>query len=68
MLNFIDVDWDKHLIANDLHKMFVLFWEECLCESTPDTWQTRTSNIKSVLHEIIEAVDVAREHEKYKHN
>src|SRR5580658_9651934 len=48
--------------------MFVFFWEEMLNESTPDTWQARTCNLKTVLHEIVHAIDVTREFEKYRHN
>jgi len=68
MLYLNDAEWVKHGIANDLHRFFVLLWDELLHPETPDTWQVRTSNVRSALGELLDAVHVAAHHEPYRYN
>lgn len=47
-------DWE---IDKELHKFFSLRWQEIFDEDTFDSWQVRSCNLKTILHEILEALD-----------
>jgi hypothetical protein len=61
-------DWTAWGVSSGLEKLFVLLWSELFDDTTLDTWQPRTSNIRSVLEEIVRACEIAREYEPYGHN
>ena len=42
-------DWAKWGIANECHQFFCLHWAELFDPETPDTWQVRACNIKTIL-------------------
>lgn len=68
MLFFSEDDWQLYGVRQELHRFFVLRWDELFNDETPDTWQIRTSNVLGVLDELVEAIDVAEEHEQSRHN
>lgn len=47
-------DWTAWGITADLHRFFVLLWDEVLSQSTVDSWQTRTSTIATLIDELLE--------------
>ena len=55
-------EWAQWSIQEDLQKFLTLLWVELFGESTLDTWQVRTSNVRTLLQELIEAVTVAEQH------
>lgn len=58
--------WDKWAIKEDAHKFFLIRWNEIFSEDTFDSWQVRTSNIRSILHEILDLLEVVeRVHESH---
>ncbi|HZL34155.1 MAG TPA: hypothetical protein VFC78_02525 [Tepidisphaeraceae bacterium] len=68
MFFFTENDWLNRGIDNELHRFFLLVWKEIFDELTPDTWQVRTSNILTVLRELIQTVEIATEFDGYKYN
>lgn len=58
--------WNKHRIGNDLHRFFVLLWS--VDPRTPDTWQPRTANLRTVLREIASAAEISQDYPPYRHN
>jgi hypothetical protein len=53
--------WERWGISEDVHKFFVLRWHELFDEYTFDSWQVRSSNTRSILEEILEAIGVVQE-------
>lgn len=51
--------WESWGISESSHKFFLSRWYELFDEDTFDSWQVRTSNVKSILHEILAASEVA---------
>jgi hypothetical protein len=51
--------WAEWGIADECHQFFCLHWTELFDLRTPDTWQVRACNIKSILRELIEAAHIA---------
>jgi hypothetical protein len=68
MLNTSLDDWQNWRICNDLHRMFVLQWQELLDPQTPHSWQARTVNFREIIREIIRAVDTCQFRLDYRHN
>jgi hypothetical protein len=68
MLYPSSADWQSWGITAEHHKLFVLVWAELFGEDTPDTWQTRTSNIRTILAELLEVLTVSEHHDRYRHN
>lgn len=58
-------DWDSWGITSDAHKFFLLCWQDIFADDTFDSWQVRTSNIKTVLREIIEACEIVQKVHHY---
>lgn len=63
-----DVDWGKYGIESDAHRLFLLLWMEFLDEHTADTWQVRTSNVRTLLAELAETAQVAHHYDPYRHH
>lgn len=61
-------NWKKWNIQREHHQFFVLTWEEIFNRRTFHSWQVRTSNIRSILNEITEAIQVVRKNHIYHHN
>lgn len=47
-------------ITEEAHRFFVLRWKELFDEFTYDSWQVRTTNLQSILHEILESCEVVQ--------
>ncbi len=54
-------NWDDWGIKEEAHKFFLIRWHEIFNEYTYDSWQVRTSNIKSILEEILAHIEVVEE-------
>lgn len=54
-------EWTRWGVSDDLHQVFALHWTEIFDPETPDTWQVRTSNIKTILNEVIESARLAQQ-------
>ncbi|QTA83959.1 Uncharacterized protein dnl_63850 [Desulfonema limicola] len=52
-----DQHWADWEIDKELHKFFLLRWHEIFDEDTFDSWQVRSCNLKTILYEILEAID-----------
>jgi hypothetical protein len=52
-------EWAEWGIADECHQFFCLHWTELFDLETPDTWQVRACNIKTILRELIEASRIA---------
>jgi len=53
--------WRSWGITHDLHKFFLLRWQEMFAEDTFDSWQVRFTNTIYILNEIIEAINVVED-------
>src|SRR4051794_1270946 len=60
--------WAYWGIASEISQLFVLHWDELFDSQTPDTWQVRTGSTRTVLEEIVEAIDLSMNHERHRHN
>jgi hypothetical protein len=45
-------DWAEWGILDECHQFFCLHWAELFDPQTPDTWQVRSCNIKTILREL----------------
>jgi len=61
-------DWEEWGVTSEIHKFFILRWQEIFDEETLDTWQVRFSNIRSILDEILNCLEVVSTVHKYHHN
>ena len=59
-------DWRRWGIQEECHQFFALHWTELFDPETPDTWQVRTSNVKTILRELVEAARIAKDIESYR--
>ncbi len=59
-------DWAAWGIADRCHQFFCLHWAELFDPETPDTWQVRACNIKTILRELIEASRMADGFDAYR--
>lgn len=50
--------WMGYNITESAHKFFVLRWQELFNDETFDSWQVRTSSLKTILQEMKLAVDI----------
>jgi len=50
-------NWIEWEIDKELHKFFLLRWQEIFDENTFDSWQLRSCNVKTILHEILETLN-----------
>src|SRR5690554_1520868 len=55
-------------IFNELHKLFVLVWNELFHEQSLDSWQVRSANIRTILSEIVDTVEIAQSYPPFRHN
>ena len=60
-------EWGQWGVTANLHRFFALHWAEMLHNDTPDTWQVRTCNIRTILEEVIDAARTAEKIETYRH-
>lgn len=51
-------EWD---IKSEVHLFFVLRWHELFDEHTFDSWQVRSSNVRTMLDELLYGLKVAQE-------
>ncbi len=63
-----DGKWAEWGISEEHHKFFVARWHELFHENTFDTWQVRSTNIHSILEEILLASKVVEDVHVYHHN
>lgn len=66
MLNYPPEQWKRWGIEDPYHQMFVLHWTELFDPDTPDTWQFRTCNVKTILREVIEAAPLVEQFDAYR--
>lgn len=59
-------DWQAWGIQDESHQFFCLHWTELFDAETPDTWQVRSCNVNTLLQELIDASQTAREFEAYR--
>lgn len=59
-------EWTEWGILDECHQFFSLHWTELFDTETPDTWQVRTCNVRTVLHELKEAAHIAKNKESYR--
>lgn len=60
-------DWAKLNVPSESHRLLVLQWDDLFSEEGLDTWQVRTSNIRTLLEEFVEATRVAEGHAPHRH-
>ena len=58
--------WAEWGILDECHQFFALHWTELFDTQTPDTWQVRTCNLKTILQELVEAAQIAKRDEGYR--
>jgi len=66
MLYPTPAQWAAWGIADECHKFFCLHWAELFDPQTPDTWQVRSCNIKTILRELIDASRIADGFDAYR--
>jgi hypothetical protein len=59
-------DWVDWGITDKCHQFFCLHWAELFDPETPDTWQVRACNVKTILRELIEASRMAGGFDAYR--
>lgn len=52
-----ETSWSQWNISSPSHRFFVLRWLELLDYQTYSSWQVRTSNVTSILHELRDAAE-----------
>ncbi len=50
-----DTEWSQWNFSFASHRFFILRWFELLDHRTYSSWQVRTSNVTSILHELRDA-------------
>ncbi len=60
--------WQSWGITEDIHKFFYLRWQELFFERTFDSWQVRSSNIRSVLKEVLDTAEIVKDYHIYHPN
>lgn len=68
MILIHEEQWNTWNITNPRHRFFVLRWQEIFGEETFDSWQVRYSNVKSILRELSECIDIAKISPKFHKN
>ena len=61
-------NWAEWVVDREIQRLFVHFWFEMFSLQVPDTWQVRTTGIRSALREILQTISATREHEPYRAN
>src|SRR5262249_3062643 len=59
-------EWRDWGIEDECHQFFCLHWTELFDPETPDTWQVRACNIKTILRELIDASQIADGFDAYR--
>jgi hypothetical protein len=59
-------EWKDWGIEEECHRFFCLHWTELFDPQTPDTWQVRACNIKTILRELIDASRIADGFDAYR--
>jgi hypothetical protein len=59
-------DWADWGITDECHQFFCLHWAELFDPETPDTWQVRACNVKTILRELVEASRMADGFDAYR--
>jgi len=60
--------WQEWNIEKESHRFFVLRWHELFDSDTFDTWQVRTANICSILHELEDSAKTVLVSKPHHHN
>lgn len=55
-------DWTQLGVPLQHHRLFVHHWDDLFSEVGLDTWQVRTSNVRTLLQEFVQATQVAEEY------
>lgn len=55
MLHIDDATWTRWQVVTERQKFFFLRWNELFDQDTFDTWQIRSSNVRSLLQELEDA-------------
>ena len=66
MLHPTPAEWEKWSIEDECHQFFSLHWTELFDPQTPDTWQVRSCNVKTILRELIDASRMAERVDAYR--
>jgi hypothetical protein len=61
-------EWNKWGIHSEIEKYFLLRLDELFDNKTFDSWRVRTSNIRSILYEMLESVDITKRFQDYHTN
>jgi hypothetical protein len=61
------INWTKVGVQLEHHRLLVLQWNDLFSEEGLDTWQVRTSTVRTLLEEFIEATRVAEDHLPHRH-
>lgn len=59
-------EWKAWGIDDECHQFFCLHWTELSDPETPDTWQVRSCNVKTILRELIDASRMADGFDAYR--
>jgi hypothetical protein len=59
-------EWKDWGIEDECHQFFCLYWTELFDPETPDTWQVRACNVKTILRELIDASRIAEGFDAYR--
>ena len=59
-------EWAEWGIQDECHQFFCLHWTELFDPHTPDTWQVRSCNVKTILRELIDASQIAHGFDAYR--
>lgn len=61
MYFFTTEQWTQKNISDPIHQFFYLRWKELFEEQTYLSWQLRTSDLKTILSELHESLDITNE-------
>lgn len=60
--------WEEWGISSKAHKFFIQKWQDLFSDETFVSWQVRTSNLQTILDELLEAIEVAKQTRSFKRN
>jgi|GEM_PF-4179220 hypothetical protein len=62
------LDWEQWGITEEKHQFFFLRWHEVFEENTFDAWQVRTSNIVTIIAEMLACLEIIEKVHTFHHN
>lgn len=60
-------NWSSLGSEHGYHRLLVLHWGDLFSDEGLDTWQVRTSNVRTLLEEFVHATRVAEDHAPHRH-